>query len=85
MLTVCVSVCCRSLARTEVRQKPGTSSMAALQRFRAHPLRPQASLRLEVRNRRTVCLRALLVCMALPACESTPDICLLHLLKVQMG
>ena len=59
----------------------GTSSIATLWRLRARPLRPQASLRREVRSRRTVCPRALLVCMVLPACPYISGISFLHLLR----
>jgi len=50
-------VCCRSLARTEVRARRHVEHGRTSKLSRSSSTRPQASLRLEVCSRRTVCSR----------------------------
>ena len=57
MLTVCMLVRCRSLARTEVRARRHVEHGRTSKLSRSSSTRPQASLRLEVCSRRTVCSR----------------------------
>ena len=80
MLTVCMLVRCRSLARMELRQ-----ARRHVEHDRASAILRSSSTAssfvaagAQSPNRVSA---ALLVCMVLPACESTPDTCLLHSLR----
>ena len=80
MLTVCMLVRCRSLARMELRQarrhvEHGRASAILRSSSTASSFVAAGA---QSPNRVSA---ALLVCMVLPACESTPDTCLLHLLR----
>ena len=54
---LCVFVCCRLLARTELRARRHVEHGRTSKLSRSSSTRPQASLRLEVCSRRTVCSR----------------------------